>query len=128
MNRTFLRIRAIHALVVLALAVSARAPAQDDLLERLTPEHRRWLEEEVAYIIAEREREIFLSLGTIEENDAFIKVFWRKRDPIAATLANEFKDEHYRRLEEADRLFREIRSIPSRMFSRYARLLPALTS
>ena len=118
MNRALLRIRATYALVVLALAVSARAPAQDDLLERLTPEHRRWLEDEVAYIIAEREREIFLSLGTIEEHDAFIEVFWRKRDPIAATLENEFKDEHYRRLEEADRLFREIRSIPGRRTDR----------
>jgi len=112
MNRTLLRIRASAVAVVAVFALSAAAPGQDDPLERLSSEDRRWLEDEVAYIIADREREIFLSLETVEERKAFIKVFWRKRDPIAATLENEFKDEHYRRLEEADRLFREIRSIP----------------
>lgn len=71
----------------------------------LTEDHRRWLDEEVAYIITDEERELFLSLGTREERDLAIEAFWDHRDPDRLTPENEFRDEHYRRLEAADRLF-----------------------
>ena len=104
---------------LLALAVSsAAAHAQDDLVDRLPAKYQSWLEDEVAYIITDREREIFLTLETLEERDAFIEVFWRKRDPIRATPHNEFRDEHYSRLEFADANFTEIRSIPGRRTDR----------
>ncbi len=73
-------------------------------LEKLSPEHRRWLEEEVVYIITDREEEFFLSLETLEEREGFIAAFWRRRDPNPATPENEFKDEHYRRIEYANRI------------------------
>jgi GWxTD domain-containing protein len=101
----------------LACALASAVVAQE-AEDRLSPEHRAWLEDEVAYIITERERDVFLSLETVEERDAFVEVFWAKRDPIVATLENEFKQEHYRRLEEADRLFTEIRSLPGRKTDR----------
>ena len=84
-------------LVSLPLAVSA-----DDRVERLSEEHRTWLERDVVLIITDREREVFLTLGTEEERNRLIDAFWRKRDPDLATPTNEFKDEHYRRLEHAN--------------------------
>ena len=76
--------------------------AQDDPVERLSPQHRKWLEEEVVYIILDREREVFLSLQTVEERERFMEAFWRKRDPNPATPQNEFKLEHYRRIDYAN--------------------------
>jgi GWxTD domain-containing protein len=91
---------------LLALAFSCAFPsfgsAQDDPLDKLSPEHRKWLEEEVVYIILDREREVFLSLETVEEREAFIEAFWKKRDPNPATPENEFKIEHYRRIDYAN--------------------------
>ena len=78
--------------------------AQKELTERLSEEHRGWLDRDVLYIITEREREVFLSLETLEERNSFIEAFWRKRDPNPTTLANEFRDEHERRLDYANRL------------------------
>jgi GWxTD domain-containing protein len=83
-------------------AFSSPSWAQDDPLDRLSPEHRKWLEEEVVYIILDREREVFLSLETVQEREAFIEAFWKKRDPNPATPENEFKVEHYRRITYAN--------------------------
>jgi len=82
-------------------AFSSSAWPKEERIERLTPEHRKWLEEEVVYIITERERDVFLSLETVEEHERLIEAFWRKRDPNPVTPQNEFKEEHYRRLEYA---------------------------
>ncbi len=81
-------------------------------------DERGWLQDEVAYIITDRERDVFLALETSDERRAFIDAFWRRRDPIPATPQNELKDEHYRRLEHADRHFREIASRPGRKTDR----------
>ena len=78
------------------------AGAQKELVERLSDEHRLWLEQDVRYIITDREKDVFLSLETLEERGRFIEAFWRRRDPSAATPANEFKEEHYRRIEHAN--------------------------
>ncbi len=76
--------------------------SRDEQLERLREDHRRWLEAEVVYIITDREEEVFLSLETLEERIRFIEVFWEKRDPYPATPENEFRDEHYERIEYAN--------------------------
>ena len=93
--------RLVFVLVFAAVAASGPAPAQE-----LSADHRRWIEEEVTYIVTERERDVFLTLGTTDERDRFIEAFWRKRDPIPGTPANEFREEHYRRLEHANRELR----------------------
>ncbi len=94
-------------LFILAGAPLMGAPeasaASDERLDRLSEEHRTWLERDVVYIITEREREVFLTLETVEERNRFIEAFWRKRDPNLATPENEFKIEHYRRLEYANK-------------------------
>lgn len=71
----------------------------------LPPKYRKWLEEEVVYIITKAEREIFLQLQTDRERDIFIEAFWKQRDPIPETPENEFKIEHYRRIEYANKRF-----------------------
>ncbi len=64
--------------------------------------YRKWLREDVVYIITQEEREIFQSLTADDERDAFIEQFWRRRDPDPRTTYNEFKEEHYRRVAYAN--------------------------
>ncbi len=71
----------------------------------LPPKYKKWLEEEVVYIITKAEKEVFLQLQTDRERDIFIEAFWKQRDPIPETPENEFKIEHYRRLDYANRRF-----------------------
>ncbi|MCK7477953.1 MAG: GWxTD domain-containing protein [Candidatus Moduliflexus flocculans] len=91
------------ALAVLAApAAGAQAPAKA-AKPKLPEKHRAWLEEEVEYIIAPMEREVFLKLQSDRERDLFIEAFWKQRDPNPGTPENEFKTEHGRRLAYADR-------------------------
>jgi GWxTD domain-containing protein len=71
----------------------------------LPKHHKKWLEEEVVYIIAPVENEIFLQLKTDRERDMFIKAFWKHRDPTLSTPENEFRTEHYRRINYANQFF-----------------------
>ena len=89
-------------LLALALAVAAGPIEAEEGLDRLSPEQRKWLEEEVVYIILDRERELLLSLETLEERERFIEAFWRVRDSNTSTPQNEFKEEHYRRFAYAN--------------------------
>ena len=86
---------------LLWLLAGATEPA-DERVQKLNAEHREWLEEEVVYVITEAEREAFLSFESQDLRTSFIEAFWKRRDPNPATLENEFKDEHYRRLEYAN--------------------------
>ncbi len=65
--------------------------------------HRKWIEEEVVYIITDRERDVFRELQTVEERERFIEAFWTRRDPNPATPRNEFREEHYERIDYANR-------------------------
>ena len=58
----------------------------------------KWLNEDVVYIIAPVERTAFLQLTTDTERERFVEQFWLQRDPTPGTVANEFKQEHYRRI------------------------------
>ena len=91
------------AFVVIAFLLPAGGARTDERIEKLPEEHSRWLQEEVVYIITEREKEIFLLLESREERDGFIEAFWRRRDPKPATPHNEFREEHQRRLDYANR-------------------------
>lgn len=74
-------------------------------LKELPPQYRKWLEEEVAYIISPKEKEVFLNLETDRERQIFIEAFWKHRDPDPLTPENEFKKEHYRRLNYVNQWF-----------------------
>jgi GWxTD domain-containing protein len=67
----------------------------------MTP-FEKWAAEDVAYIITDAERRAFKGLTTDEEREQFVEQFWDRRDPTPGTPANEFKDEHYRRIAYAN--------------------------
>jgi GWxTD domain-containing protein len=70
--------------------------------KELPPLYKKWLEEEVVYIISPLEKQVFAKLQTDRERDLFMEAFWRQRDPTPGTTENEFKTEHYRRLNYAN--------------------------
>jgi len=76
-------------------------------LKDLPKKYRMWLERDVRYIITDKERKAFLKLKTDKQRDLFIKMFWKMRDPTPGTPRNEYKEEHYRRLAMAEKLFRD---------------------
>jgi GWxTD domain-containing protein len=71
----------------------------------LPQKYRKWLEEDVVYIIKPKEKDVFLELETDKERDIFIEAFWKVRDPNPNTPDNEFKKEHYRRIGYANQWF-----------------------
>ncbi len=71
----------------------------------LPPKYKNWLEQEVVYIISSTEKDVFLQLETDRERDLFIDAFWKQRDPTPGTPENEFKSEHYRRINYANYTF-----------------------
>jgi GWxTD domain-containing protein len=75
------------------------------LRQELSKEKKKWLDEDVAYIITDEERAAFKQLSNDEERDNFIEAFWQRRDPTPDTEENEFKEEHYRRMAYANEHF-----------------------
>src|SRR5579863_5773819 len=72
------------------------------LKQELETPYRKWLNEDVTYIITDEERAAFKRLQTDEEREQFIENFWLRRDPTPDTIENEFKEEHYRRIAYAN--------------------------
>src|SRR5450755_991466 len=77
----------------------------EKLRKELETPYRKWLNEDVAYIITDEERTAFKRLQTDEEREQFIEQFWLRRDPTPDTVENEFKEEHYRRIAYANENF-----------------------
>ena len=100
------------------LASSATTFAGDDRMDRLSQAHKDWLEKEVVYIISEKERDGFLNLQSEEEREAFVKAFWHARDPDKLTPENEFRIEHYERIEFANNRLGGESSVPGWMTDR----------
>ncbi len=73
--------------------------------QEITGTYKKWLNEDVAWIITDEERAAFKQLSNDEERDNFIEAFWQRRDPTPDTVENEFKDEHYRRIAYANEHF-----------------------
>jgi GWxTD domain-containing protein len=71
----------------------------------LPEKYKKWIEEEVVYIITPSEKDVFLQLETDRERDLFIEAFWKHRDQILGTPENEYKNEHYRRINHANFTF-----------------------
>ena len=110
-------------LVVLAGGVStgrgvlAQAPADPQspprtdnkndrqLYKELATPYKKWLDEDVTYILSGDERKGFLQLQTNEEREQYIEAFWQRRNPDQDSLENSFKEEHYRRIAYANERF-----------------------
>jgi GWxTD domain-containing protein len=89
----------LFVLNISTLAQKKRSPKD------LDPMYRKWLEEEVVYIITPKEKDVFLQLETDQQREKFIEAFWRVRNPNPNAPENEFKKEHYRRIQYANQHF-----------------------
>ncbi|HEX8503514.1 MAG TPA: GWxTD domain-containing protein [Pyrinomonadaceae bacterium] len=66
---------------------------------------KKWIDEDVAYIITDEEKKAWKKLATDEEREQFIEAFWRRRDPDPDTELNEYLEEHYERVAYANQHF-----------------------
>jgi len=82
-----------------------RRKQQEKLRKELETPYKKWLTEDVAYIISDEERKAFKVLQTDEEREQFIEQFWLRRDPTPDTEENEYREEHYRRIAYANQYF-----------------------
>jgi GWxTD domain-containing protein len=101
----------VPLLSAVAVVLIAAALGQSQIV--LTNPYVKWLDEDVAYIITNVERAAFVGLSTDAERDRFIEQFWLRRDPTPGTRENEFKDEHYRRIEYANEHFASRLPLPA---------------
>ncbi len=114
----------IPAALVLATAVSAQTSSNSDnhanetvskpltkkqlarkqkaLEKELAGPWKKWMNEDVVYIITDEEKTAFKRLRTDEERQSFVESFWQRRDPTPDTEENEYKEEHYRRIAYAN--------------------------
>jgi len=83
-------------------AAKARQRRDKELYKELNPQYRKWLDEDVVYIISPEERSAFIHLSTNEEREQFIESFWGRRNPDPDSPDNTFKEEHYRRIAYAN--------------------------
>jgi GWxTD domain-containing protein len=70
--------------------------------KELKGEYRKWLDEDVRWIISDDERKAFMQLSNDEERDQFIEAFWQRRNPNPDSEDNEFKEDHYARIAYAN--------------------------
>lgn len=73
--------------------------------EKLGGVYKKWLDEDVRWIITDEELSAFKKLSNNAERDIFIEGFWQRRDPTPDTAENEYKEEHYRRIAYANEHF-----------------------
>ncbi len=90
---------------ILLLLVLAACSAKGKAVRTMPPEDRQFLSE-VRYLITRQESKQFRNTPP-EERAKFIEEFWKVRDPDPTSEENEFRDEYYRRIDEANHLFHE---------------------
>lgn len=83
-------------------AKKERQKKDRDLYNELDSAYKKWLNEDVVYIISSEERSAFIHLSTNEERESFIENFWQRRNPDQDSPENTFKEEHYRRIAYAN--------------------------
>jgi GWxTD domain-containing protein len=87
------------------LSEKQRKQNSKSLKIELSKTYKKWLDEDVRWIITDEEQKAFKLLSNDEERDQFIEAFWQRRDPTPDTIENEFKEEHYRRMAYANEHF-----------------------
>ncbi len=75
------------------------------LKQELKDTYKKWLDEDVRWIILDEEMTAFKQFSNDEERENFIEQFWIRRDPTPDTLENEYREEHYRRIAYANERF-----------------------
>jgi GWxTD domain-containing protein len=87
--------------VIVLLVLSSGIPAQKIKEKDLPPRYQQFMDY-TRYIMLEQERDVFLQLTNDRDRAAFVKIFWKQRDPTPGTPTNEFKDEHEARWKYAN--------------------------
>ncbi len=101
----------VGAITVVAQTPEKGKPAQDisdkPRNQRVETKeiYKKWLDNDVAYIITNEEKKAFKALATDEERENFIEQFWRRRDPNPDTEENEYREEYYERIAYANEHF-----------------------
>lgn len=96
---------------VLAQPPDKTKPSQDptDKPRNVKPElkeaYKKWINNDVLYIITDEEKKAFKALATDEERENFIEQFWRRRDPNPDTEENEYREQYYERIAYANEHF-----------------------
>jgi len=67
--------------------------------------YKKWLDEDVRWIITDQEAKTFKSLSNDEERDSFIEQFWQRRNPNPDSNDNEYRDQYYGRIAYANEHF-----------------------
>ena len=109
------------AVAIPAYCQTAPSPGPDPLQRKITDKEyaqqqkrmrqemgdtfKKWLNEDVTYIISDQERKAFLALGNDEERENFIEQFWLRRNPNPESPENTFREEHYQRIAYANEHF-----------------------
>ncbi len=78
---------------------------QRALRKEMESPYKKWLKQEVPYIITDDERRTFKVLATDDERELFIEQFWERRNPSPGNSENEFREEYYRRIAYANERF-----------------------
>lgn len=102
MEKTKLKIVSVMSLIFILFSF---LEGEEKSAKDLSLRFKKWLEEEVVYIITPKEKEVFIQLETDKERELFIEAFWKQRDPTPGTPENEFRAEHYRRIDYANQRF-----------------------
>ena len=87
------------------LSDKERFRQQKDLRDELKGSYKKWLNEDVLWIITDQETQAFKHLANDEERDNFIENFWLRRNPNPDSPDNEFKEQHYQRIAYANEHF-----------------------
>jgi GWxTD domain-containing protein len=85
--------------------------SEKEKIAQLDVHYQEWLDI-VHYLIFSEEKTIFLNLTNNRDRDAFINLFWKQRDPSKGTPENEFRDEHIKRFNHANRYFKHGSTLP----------------
>jgi GWxTD domain-containing protein len=75
------------------------------LKRELETPYKKWLNEEVFWVITAEERKEFQGLAADDQREQFIEDFWKRRDPTPSTDENEYREEYYRRIAYANENF-----------------------
>lgn len=88
--------------LALSAAIIAASPAA-----RPPESLAKWYEGPVRYLMSRRETKEFKSLRDDASRTEYVRIFWRRRDPIPETPENEARIAFWRRVVEANRMFNE---------------------
>ena len=78
---------------------------EEALQRELEGAFKKWIEQDVSYIITDEERDVFKNLQNDEEREQFIEQFWLRRNPDPESFDNDYREEHYRRIAYANQHF-----------------------